>query len=163
LGVIVLPREFFPKMPDEAFNIWLAPLIDEIGWPFLQLDSDISGTRWETLLANITLDRWHAFDWELRHVVFTPRTVAHSSLMKIDCIHDHCVRNAYTLTANLQNTKERFRACAEFFATHGRIPLPVVAIPRHGRLELVDGHHRIAALRKHGQLGIYPVPVYSAF
>ena len=157
------PREFFPKMPDEVFDMWLFPLIEHIGWPYSELSDDILGSRWEMLLGQIQLNRWHSFNWELRHVVLTPNTLAHSSLMKINGIHDHCVRNAFTMEANLKNTKERFRACTEFFIANGRIPLPCVAIPRHGRLELVDGHHRLAALRKYGKFDIYAVPIYAAF
>src|SRR4030095_4459549 len=36
------PREFFPYMPDEVFEMWLAPFIQQIGWSFTKTTDDLS-------------------------------------------------------------------------------------------------------------------------
>ena len=157
------PREFFPNMPDEAFDMWLAPLITRYGWPLLSIDAAVSiETKWGALLANIPLAFWHSSQWELRNIELTPKAFAFSSQMLVDSIVDHCTRGAYTMTANLGNTNQRFRALAEYVSINGRIPLPVVAVPRHGRFELVDGHHRIAAVFHCGIAATYRPPAYVA-
>lgn len=103
------PREFFPRMPDEAFDVWLAPLVAQVGWPFSEIGDPLTG-RWQHFLSNIPLNRWHAFTWQLREIELTQKAIAFSSLMLCDDIRNHCASGAQTMTANLENTKERFRA-----------------------------------------------------
>lgn len=147
-------------MPAEVFEMWLDPFIKEIGWPFTDTIQDISGTRWQYLLANISLKAWKEAEWESINCKETE--LSFESKLKIEDIILHCTTSHQTTMANLHRTKERFRTCAEFAANNLTIPLPVVAIRRHGWIEIVDGHHRLAGLfhlRGHGE---YEFPVYVA-
>lgn len=141
------PREFFPHMPDAVFDSWLAPFIEQIGWPFENLDADMSASRWKYLLGLIPLSDWHSFTWSLVKINIAAVKIDPYSQWAYQSIIDHCTTGALTeITANLQNTKERFEACKEYVLTSGTIPAPIVGAFRNNMLEVMDGNHRLAAL-----------------
>lgn len=141
------PREFFPHMPDEVFDSWLAPFIDQIGWPFETLDADLSSSRWKYLLGLVPLPVWHGCTWSLETINIAAVQINPSSEWAYRSIIDHCTTGSLTtITANLQDTQERFRACTEYVRAHGTIPVPIIAIARNNMLEVMDGNHRLAAL-----------------
>lgn len=141
------PREFFPHMPDTVFESWLAPFIEQIGWSFESLDADLSSSRWKYLLGLIPLSVWHGCTWSLVKLNIAAVRINPSSQWAYQSIIDHCTTGAFTaITANLQDTQERFRACTEYVRTNGTIPAPIVAIVRNNMLEVMDGNHRLAAL-----------------
>ena len=132
------PREFFPYMPDEVFEMWLAPFIQQIGWSFTKITDDLSGTRWNTLLRDIPLDVWNQLIWSRIDVEFTKIEFAVFNKLAIEDIIGHCVHGRSTATANLPNTKERFRACAEFIRVHKTIPKPIAVMSRDKKIEVID-------------------------
>ncbi|MGH7182066.1 MAG: hypothetical protein ACREJN_08825 [Nitrospiraceae bacterium] len=154
------PREFFPNMPDEVFDMWLAPFIEKIGWPFTDVSADLSGTRWNILLGEIPLYVWNRLAWSRVDLEFTKLDFTFCAELAIESIVDNCVHGLTTGTENLQNTKERFWACAEFIRVHQTIPKPIVAIYKNKKIEVMDGNHRIAALRHIGVPNGYWVPTW---
>jgi len=156
------PREFFPYMPDEVFEMWLAPFIQQIGWSFTKITDDLSGTRWNTLLRDIPLDVWNQLIWSRIDVEFTKIEFAVFNKLAIEDIIGHCVHGRSTATANLPNTKERFRACAEFIRVHKTIPKPIAVMSRGKKIEVIDGNHRIAALLHVGLPKGYRLPIWMA-
>ena len=140
-------REFFPTMPDEVFDIWLAPFISQIGWPFKATSDDIGESNWKYLLGNVPLSVWFSGSWKRVSIDITTAPIAPMSILMADEIISHCTTGAQTMTANIKNTKERFRACTDFVQTNGTIPVPFIAAIRNGCLEIFDGNHRLAALR----------------
>jgi hypothetical protein len=146
----------------KVFDMWLAPFIQEIGWSFTELSDDLSGTRWNVLLGGIRLYIWHQVIWSRLDVEFTKIEFNPFTAVAIKSIIDHCVHNLSTGTANLQNTKERFRVCTEFVRAHQTIPKPIVGIARKSQLEVLDGNHRIAALLSVGVPKDYKLPIWIA-
>jgi hypothetical protein len=52
-----------------------------------------------------------------------------------------------TVTANLKNTENRFAALAKFIVVNEQLPHPVIGFFKNGRWLLVDGYHKMAALK----------------
>jgi hypothetical protein len=154
------PREFFPHMPDEVFEMWLAPFIQQIGWPFTKITDDLSGTRWSILLKDIPLHVWNQLIWSRVDVEFSKINFAAFNKLAFEDIIGHCVHGRSTATANLPNTKERFRACAEFIRVHQTIPKPIAVMSRNNKIEVIDGIHRIAALLHVGLPKGYRLPIW---
>ena len=154
------PREFFPSMPDEVFDMWLAPFIAEIGWPFTEHNTDTTGTRWVNLLGETPLPQWMSCTWDLVDIDFRKIKISTSSQFALHAVIQFCTAGTHTEAANLANTKDRFRACADFIAANGRIPSPIVAIIRGEEFDIVDGNHRIAALAHVGPPKNYLIPAW---
>ncbi len=141
------PREFFPKMPDEVFGMWLSPFLAKIEWPFTSTSDDFGQTRWKFLLGNIPLSVWFSGEWKRVDVDINSAPIGPMSILMANEIISHCTTNAQTMTANLQDTKERFRTCTSFVRENKTIPAPLITMLRGGYLEILDGNHRLAALR----------------
>ncbi|MCG7895322.1 MAG: hypothetical protein JAZ12_12795 [Candidatus Thiodiazotropha taylori] len=155
------PREFFPRMPEEVFDMWLNPFIKNIGWPFKSRHEDISRTRWKYLLGiDRTLNDWVLCNWRLEEINISEKKLSPGSANMIQSIITHCTTGVLTETANLENTNERFRSCVEFIVAHSRIPLPIVAIINKRQFKVIDGHHRVAALVHIGIPQNYKIPAW---
>ena len=102
------PREFFPTMPDEVFDMWLAPFIKQIGWPFSSLNDGLMETRWKYLLGNIPLSVWFSGKWHRVSININSAPVSGICNLMVEEIISNCTTNAHTMSADLQNTKERF-------------------------------------------------------
>jgi hypothetical protein len=156
------PREFFPYMPDEVFEMWLEPFIQQFGWPFTKITDDLSGTGWSILLRDNSLHDWNQLIWSRLDVEFTKIDFAIETREVIQSIIGHCVHGLPTRTANPQNTKERFTACTEFVRLHNTIPKPILVISRNNKIKVIDGNHRIAALLHVGMPKGYRLPIWIA-
>jgi hypothetical protein len=156
------PREIFPYMPDEVFEMWLEPFIQQIGWPFTKITDDLSGTRWSIILGDNSLHDWNQLIWSRLDVEFTKIDFAIETREVIQSIIGHCVHGLPTRTANLPNTKQRFRACTEFVRLHSTIPKPILVISRNNKIKVIDGNHRIAALLHIGMPKGYRLPIWIA-
>jgi len=150
-------------MPEEVFDLWIRPGVEEHGWSFLSTPEPLTGNRLQRLCNGSSLNDWIVLDWNLSSLpvtesIFHPQTVA-----RAEAIIGHCVRNEQTATANLHDTKERFRACASFIEINRRVPQPVIAVGLPMGFEIVDGNHRLAALVHLGFGGSYRIPAWLGF
>ena len=156
----MIPRKFFPNMPDEVFEMWLEPIAEDYGWPFQDSSDSIKGTKWSGIFGNYDLNFWTTIEWSRIEIEIYPELFTDITCRHLIAIIDCCVESAFTITANLLDTKDRFRACAEFISTNGTIPKPIVAVVRSRKVEIVDGNHRIAALLHVGVTPGYKVPMW---
>jgi hypothetical protein len=133
-------------MPDEVFDRWIAPFIAQIGWPFVTTEDDLGNTRWKYLLARMPLSVWAAGQWRL--IVLDAKEALADPLQEV-MFRETIKGGVYgdkTLGANLQDTEERFRACADFIRINDTIPTPIVGTYCNGIFKILDGNHRLAAL-----------------
>jgi hypothetical protein len=154
------PQEFFTNMPEEVFNMWLAPFVEKIGWPFSDLTSDLSGTRWEILLGHIPLSDWYQSLWLRYDVDWDRIKLNFFTKVTITAVLQHCANGRATGTETIENTKERFWSCVQFIEVHQEIPKPIIALLRNNEIEVVDGNHRIAALLHVGIPAGYRIPMW---
>ena len=143
---IMNSRDFFPTMPDEVFIEWINPLIKVKGWPFKSIDDDLQKTDWKYLLGiRSTLRKWFNSKWHLLNLFYPSIKLSASSGAVVKDIISHCAFGLNTETANVENTKCRFEACASFVRANGYIPSPLVLTERGGGYSIMDGNHRFAA------------------
>ena len=142
----MVPREFFPTMPDEVFDMWIAPFIVRIGWPFTTLDDNIElAPEWKYKLVRIPLAKWATGTWRLGKINGIANPFEAFQSLMLDQIISHCVHGKYTLGASSENAKERFDACASFIEANGFVPKPIACVAQYGVLKILDGNHRAAA------------------
>ena len=142
------PREFFPNMPDEVFEMWIEPMIDSKGWPFTESNLSTVGTKWFHVFGfEYPLTYWRAIKWSLVELEIFTEKVNDNTHAVFHCIALHGITGRYTtVTAGLTDSQLRFRACAEFIKDKGILPKPIIAIrEKNGSLKIIDGNHRISA------------------
>ena len=133
-------------MPDEVFNAWIAPFIEQIGWPFASTNDSLGKTRWKYLLARTPLTVWHSGSWRLisldaKNALTDPmQEVMFREIIKSGVSH------GVASGANLEDTEKRFKACADYVRIHNTIPSPIVGVFCEGLFKILDGSHRLSAL-----------------
>lgn len=155
------PRDFFPHMPEEVFSAWLQPFIDQIGWPFTQESTTTEGTRWKFLLGELDLQELRCrrfffknIDYKTLHDSFSPLTI--SIIESIVFLGER----TQTVPFNIQNTGARFTACADFLRAHNTIPKPIIIDVRPTEAIVLDGYHRLAAIKHIDPHGHFMIPAW---
>jgi hypothetical protein len=156
----MIPRDFFPNMPDEIFYMWLEPFTERYGWPFNSPYDSIIDTNWFSILCGIELLYWVTVGWIKTWVEFKTIPFNYGSHLSFYSIRQRCVKGRSTLFAGVERSEGRFGACADYIRLHGEIPGSIVVIVRNGQVEIVDGNHRIAALLHVGIPHGYKVPLW---
>lgn len=150
-------------MPDELFDMWLAPLIKSQGWPFTSTSDDLQSDNWKYYLGiNHTLKQWTECEWELISIKLSSANFKHYTLQTVFDIITFAVKGIPTSTANLERTKERFLACASFYREHNTVPWPIVVYEFGKFIRVVDGYHRLAAIFHIGFSPELKIPAWLA-
>jgi hypothetical protein len=143
----MIPPGFFPHIPDEVLSMWLDPLAELYGWPFETLDDSTDDTKWRYILTFMPLRELHDLTWNLESIDIATQPFRPGSLDAVQGLLQQHTMGYDTLYADLINTKERFWTCASYVRDHGTIPKPLVLHEIDGAVHLLDGNHRLAAVR----------------
>ncbi|MEZ5528431.1 MAG: ParB/RepB/Spo0J family partition protein [Porticoccaceae bacterium] len=141
------PREFFPNMPDELFEIWIRPAIERYGWQFSESSISIEGTDWKEVFGStINFSLFRKRPWTFTELDMRKDLLHKNSLCTILQITEVATASSTDIKV-LPFTREKFQEYALWAKQHSRIKAPVVAIKNGatGSYQLVDGHHRLAA------------------
>lgn len=139
------PREFFPSMPDEVFEIWLQPALERYGWPFSETNTSIDGTDWEEIFgSNISYTVFRNCRWAFTEIDMRKDLLHENSLSTIFKIAMASKTDSKNIEA-LPCTKEKFLKYLLWSKQHSKIKAPVIAVKDGASYKLVDGHHRLAA------------------
>jgi hypothetical protein len=133
-------------MPTEVFDQWIKPNIADYGWPFSPSRLSVAGTRWDKFFLNRPITYWAALHWRLSEFAVRENLLNSYSRSRLHWIIGAVVFGQNTPTARIENTRERFRACAAFSRIKGTIPGPIIGVAELGGFNVVDGHHRLAAI-----------------
>lgn len=109
-----------------------------------------------------TLAEWAAFDFRLHELPYHALVFEDMTDWRINGILRHCSLGLQTEQANIHDTVNRFMACTEFIRLNGSLPRPVIGFPKDGLLEIIDGHHRLAALRFVRVAPIFKIQIWLA-
>ena len=131
-------------MPDEVFDIWIAPLIKDYGWPFSKDSISSYGTKWQYFFP-VSFSFWRNIHWEFRKDIHD-ELFEGQTLRAIQDIIGNCALGLTTDMTNLCNTHERFRACTDFIRNNNRLPAPVIGFITTAGICIVDGAHRLSAM-----------------
>jgi hypothetical protein len=132
-------KKDLPGWPDEVIEEWLVYLAnrDDTGWP---PPDPLSGS-WEGILGGRPLSWWRDVTWATETV---------------DCSLGNLAAKTRGIAAGIRAevnagtaddvTKRRFKHALHHIFTNGTFPNPVSAMKVDGRLLVMDGNHRVAAL-----------------
>lgn len=137
----------FPLMPAEVFDEWLGGLIAKQGWPFVSIHDSIYVQNWAGMLLDMPLTEWADITWTKRALDKDAMRIVPESVKLIVDVAMHFISSSGTdVGRQIANSRERSRAVREQIEATGCFPGFITAIEhRDGRLQLVDGHHRLGA------------------
>jgi hypothetical protein len=154
-------RSFFTTMPPEVFDLWIVPGIECHGWPFTSTSQTVEETRWKGFFGFQSLRFWTTAHWGHVSIPASVRTFHPMTRTRIFAIIE-TAHGVQTPMANVRDSQKRFWACASFIRKHAAIPFSVVATPTQEGLDLVDGHHRLAAFVHLGFADKASIPAWLA-
>lgn len=125
--------------PDELINEWLLYLAnrDDTGWP---PPEPLTGS-WAAILGGRLLAWWHDVSWAKETVDCSPDKLAPKTRDIVTTI-----RSEMKSGRGDDVTKRRFTHALHYILHNGRFPNPVSGMKVDGRLLVLDGNHRVAAL-----------------
>lgn len=94
--------------------------------------------------GKFTLRQLADFRWT--HGIYALEYIHKSSLTRAEGIIGFAVYGSLTEFAKIERTKERFWACANFITENHAVPGSLAGIMESGFVDVLDGHHRLAAL-----------------
>ena len=148
----LIAKSMFPNMPDEVFNLWLAPLIEPDGWPFTSIYSSTRNTVWFRYFHSFSLQMVSDLLWYKSRVLCPPERLHQESFNTLILLIDGYAMCDSTIITNLKEGKGKqiFDSLCDFIKRTGRIPAPVILILHEGKYAIVDGNHRMAAFYNFG-------------
>jgi len=141
-------KSMFPNMPDEVFNLWLAPLIiNDIGWPFHAIEDSTADTNWFRILHPYSLSVLSQLKWDLDSFLINKNVFCPLSNADINLI---ILNKSFDIQAFIVWDSESSRRTLawhkEFIEITGGLCAPIAAVFTPSGIKVFDGHHRIAAL-----------------
>ena len=158
----MLPPTFFPNLPDEIRRLWLEPIAVEYGWPFQSIDESTEGTKWKYVLGvDVTLRNFAGLMWNLEEIEVSSQGFCRQTIHAINTVREQNTTNKDTMFADVCDTQERFMSCVYYIRKHGVVPEPLVCLmTNEGSIDMLDGHHRMAALTALGIPEGYRIPAW---
>ena len=137
----------FPDMPAEVFDAWLAPLIKSDGWPFFSEFSFASGL-WAQYFDGHSIQSIKRLTWKRDKPICSIHSFSPDSKSIVRAIINTHVYGAETIYAHIKNGhgRESFLRSRDFIQRTGRIYAPMILIKDLFGFQIIDGHHRAAAL-----------------
>jgi hypothetical protein len=169
MSAVTHARASFPLMPAEVFEAWLAPLIQSDGWPFLS-DEPFQIGNWSRYLLERTPAEWAAFTWRKTNQKKVPHSLHRLSLDRVSDLMRHGMHERMDPLdkfdppgAAIIDSKHRYFLARAVMMEIKRFPGFVTAYQdAGGKLTLVDGHHRLAALTSFPGYKAVAVPFWIA-
>ena len=150
-------RKHFRNMPDEVFNLWLHDIIKERGWPFLKENEETLGTNYENLFNRLSLSYWTNLHWRIEIIPYDELVLDDISLQKAQAIIDEVILGESVFTTKIENMAERYESCVSFVEENNCFPKPIICqFNLDKSLTVVDGHHRLAALKTFRNIDKFP-------
>jgi hypothetical protein len=128
-------RQLFPGMPDDVVA-WLEARVASMGWPPV-------GMQWYGVLRGRSVDEWTALRWERRTIVPKPSGFTRDTLLVCEGLHDvvfNGVQNEYSV---IGCSRDKVASVAAYVRDQHAIPGTLIFLDDGGRLDVVDGCHRL--------------------
>ena len=155
-------RLFFKGMPDEVFELYLFPLISELGWPFQYASQSVVGTKWHRVLNGVELMDLVNAKWGFGKIDLLKVTLHPDSQKDIDLVIDNSNSNMDTfLGYDFKRCRESFRFNQDYLLKHGEFIAPIVLLQTSDSyLRVLDGNHRLAGFQNIRTLANKSQPVW---
>ncbi len=126
--------------------MYIAPLVEDYGWPFHSVHSSVFGTQWDNFFDHHSLKDIADLRWTRQKTPFSSARFHPDSENRIRWIIGAHVFGRRTPCAALKNGKARFLAFRKLTAKTGRLPAPAILMEDWLGFRILDGNHRISAL-----------------
>lgn len=142
---LTIARGIFKNMPDEVFNMYIAPLIALRGWPFTSVHEYAGNSIWfqyfhEHSIKAIAELRWKRCEIPLSQIRLHWLSV--NVQKDLTCCHLFGIQNHFE---HWSGSKEKFLLFRELSGQSRRVPAPVVLMMDNEVYCVLDGNHRFAA------------------
>lgn len=154
-----------PLMPTEVFDEWLGGLIALQGWPFQAVTDDVKIEHWSRQLLELPLTEWASFVWEREDTEDVDQKLAKDSIELVMELRMHAMPWGSGADGVIRDSKDRYRKAVVTMIEIKGFPgfVTAVRLPEDaGKLTVVDGHHRLAALGNFRGFKRVPVPFWIA-
>ena len=147
-------HNLLPNIPDDIFDIWLNPIIKKHGFPFRTINDDIRDTIWFGYFGHCSLKFFSAHTWaKLTNISVDEIPFKESSSYIIDRLISYNLTGEWTLGGRpIPDCKERFNSHVSIVQRTGRLVAPIIVRITIDGFLVLDGSHRIAAVRHIRQL-----------
>lgn len=143
-------RTLLSSMPDDVFNIYIAPLIESHGWPFNihgAIIDPVEAKRWHQMFDLQSVEAIRQLSWERHALSFSLGLFHPRSQRVITMLIEHHGNYAFHAgIANVANSRIKLFRARDYIARTGQLPAPVILQNDWEGLRILDGNHRIAAL-----------------
>lgn len=164
---IAVARKIFSRMPDQLFDMYMRPLINDMGyWPFCTCTDLTSDTDWHRIFSAVSLCEQATCSWKLDAITPDCYNITTQSLGDINLMLQNYEGTLFLKVGGYdydyckKSTEYHIRHLIQF----GTYYLPVVIYPIAGQFHVLDGNHRIGAalhlLATKGQS--YSIPAWIA-
>jgi hypothetical protein len=154
INLIQKAKGMFPNMPDEVFNTWLLPIIRyHNSWPYLNILSTHPSEQWRQYFGLFTLYDVSNLLWDKINLRLASHIIDPVSNDTIKALIGAHVDGVETPARNVRDSKMRFDGFVEFIQRTCNIPASIIGIDTCGCISILDGNHRLAALKHLGLFG----------
>ena len=155
-------KSLFPGMPEYVFKNAIGQFIPDIGWPFLSIYELTDQTNWCRLFHPFSLLSFSSLSWKFGNIKIDERLFDTNTRTDINIIIANQTQDI------LEETGRDCEACRrslmfhkDYIVSNGKIYEPItVAVTSDLFIKIVDGNHRIAALKVLNMLGKYNIPAW---
>lgn len=137
-------RAIFKNMPDEVFELYIAPLIQDLGWHYTAATAIVS-KGWYEAFDNSQLNAIVELQWERLDTYFSSLTFHPNSADRLNWILQAHIDGRVTPCSNVKNGKQRLESSLAYIRRSRRLPNPVVFMKSYQGFRILDGNHRLAA------------------
>ena len=136
-------------MPDELFDMWIRPEIENRGWPFGGNEKTVSDPAWAKYLRNLGPHFWSRVRWSRVIQSFAEAALEDRAIVlahQLAAVGRKFAETGVAEPTLVKNSPQRVAALARIIAASGELPKPLVCLVQGSEWWLMDGHHRLAAL-----------------
>ena len=136
-----------PNIPNDVFDFFILPCIDDIGWPFQSINDSLSGTDWFRILYPFSLSSFSKLTWK-RSSLFLNKNILHP--ISCDDINLIILNKSTNILAFIpwdsKSSRNRLAWLKKHTQATGRFPTPITVAFTPWGLKILDGNHRVAAI-----------------
>jgi len=137
----------FPLMPAEVFDEWLGRLISQQGWPFVTVEDVIEAEDWHRIFLERSLAEWASYVWRLAVVEEVAERLSNVSRNVVMQLMMHGSNQGQLASSVIRDSESRYLSARDTMVEIKGFPGFATAYEdSRGKLWVVDGHHRLAAL-----------------
>ena len=135
-----MAQDAFRNLPAKMIESWLKDRVKEGGWP-------PASPKWIGFLRYRSLSEWDALTWRMQTITFSFADFNPDSRRIIQGLVDAHINEKRNEFRGLSGSKERFCNAFVFAKEHGHIPGVLALLRESDSWDIVDGCHRLSALR----------------